>query len=103
RPVPGSPLGHITGKTPTGRVIRESSHKQRAPLPTWQTPQTGQAHTHSSGMTLMKSRQTYLMRLLDRFLRRPKPKPHVGPQGEEYEVLKAERQRARANEAFSEN
>ena len=26
----GSPLGHITGKTPKHRVIRESSHEQRA-------------------------------------------------------------------------
>ena len=30
RPVPDSPLGHITGKTPTDEVIRKLSHEQRA-------------------------------------------------------------------------
>lgn len=43
------------------------------------------------------------MRFLDRLLRRPRAEPQVGPQGEEYEILKAERERAEANDAFSEN
>jgi hypothetical protein len=43
------------------------------------------------------------MGLLDRLLRRPKSEPHVGPQGEEYEILKMQQQRANEGEAFAEN
>jgi hypothetical protein len=43
------------------------------------------------------------MVLLDRFLRRRKVKSHVGPQGEEYEILKMQQQRADQGAAFAEN
>ncbi len=43
------------------------------------------------------------MGLLDRLLRRPKVEPHVGPQGEEYEILKMQQQQADQGAAFAEN
>ncbi len=43
------------------------------------------------------------MGLLDRLLRRQKVEPHVGPQGEEYEILKMQQQLADQDAAFAEN
>ena len=43
------------------------------------------------------------MKLIDRLLRRRKEAPHIGPQGEEYEILKAQQARAEQGEAFAEN
>src|SRR5207249_4517370 len=43
--------GQITGKTPVAGVIRELSHRQRAPRHPGKSPRRGPRHTHSSGMS----------------------------------------------------
>ena len=57
RPASGAPGRHRTSDRTNHwkdarahAVIPQSSHEQRAPTPTWQTPQTGRRHTHSSAM-----------------------------------------------------
>jgi hypothetical protein len=43
------------------------------------------------------------MRLFDRLLRRKRPEPRPGPQGEEYEAMQMARRAAEEREAFAEN
>lgn len=44
-----------------------------------------------------------LVKLFDRLLRRRRPEPQPGPQGEEYEALKMSRRADDQREAFAEN
>jgi hypothetical protein len=55
------------------------------------------------GRPLRQREYAGAVQFLNRLLHRRPPEPHVGPQGEEYEILKAERRHADERAAFAEN